>query len=63
MSDAIYQVKLWNPPVKDGEPQDVSWEIENLTTGAVRRGVDLDPAHSEPRPSPPPSDVDAEDTP
>lgn len=48
MSDAIYELRIWLPPVKEGEPRDARWEIERLDSGETRRGVHLDPEHPGP---------------
>ena len=42
MSDAIYELRIWLPPVKEGEPRDARWELECLDTGETGRGVHLD---------------------
>lgn len=45
MIDAIYELRIWLPTVKAGEPRDARWEIERLDTGETRRGVHVDLEH------------------
>lgn len=45
MIDAIYELRIWLPTVKAGEPRDARWALERLDTGETRRGVHLDLEH------------------